>query len=111
MRRPAFGLGLALALIVTAHAAPPVLFFDRDLAIVDSKACADAKARARLAKADDATKDALIDKLIGKGDALLDLAAGILSSAVSSGLVTPARGEQLQGFLVEIRQCIAGIPH
>ena len=95
-------------------------------AIVDSKACADStltkkfakklakrlkKARNQLGKADDATKDALIDKLIGKADGLLDLAAGILSSAVSSGLVSPGCGEQLQGFIGEIRQCVAGIPH
>jgi hypothetical protein len=94
-------------------------------AIIASKECADAtlagtlgkklakklkKARARLSKADDVTKDALIAKLVGKADTLLGAASSILASAVAGGLVTPACGEQLQGFIGELRQCVAGIP-
>ena len=94
-------------------------------AILDSKDCADAtlakkvakklakkvkKARARLGRADDATKDALIAKLIGKADLLLGLVADILSGAVANGLVTPACGQELQAFIDEIRQCVGGIP-
>jgi hypothetical protein len=95
-------------------------------AILNDQACADAvltkklvkklvkrvrKARARLAKADAATRDALIDKLVGKADTLLGLAGGVLSNAVADGVITSACGDQLQAFLGEIRQCVAGIPH
>src|SRR4029453_15678079 len=62
-------------------------------AILNDQACADAvltkklvkklvkrvrTARARLAKADPATRDALIDKLVGKAHTLLGLAGGVL---------------------------------
>jgi hypothetical protein len=95
-------------------------------AILNDQACADAvltkklvkklvkrvrKARARLAKADAATRDALIDKLVGKADTLLGLAGGVLSNAVADGVITSACGDQLQAFIGEIRQCVAGIPH
>jgi hypothetical protein len=69
------------------------------------------KARARLTRADDATKDPLIDRLFDKADVLLGVADSILSSALANGLVTPACGQELQGFLAEIRQCVSGIPH
>jgi hypothetical protein len=52
----------------------------------------------------------VVGRLIGKADALLGLAANVLSNAVAGGLVTSACGEQLQAFIDQIRQCVAGIP-
>lgn len=67
-----------------------------------------AKARARVAKADDASKAAAIAKLLGKADHLLDVAQSLLATAVGNGLLSAECAATLQGFLDELRVCVAG---
>jgi hypothetical protein len=67
-----------------------------------------AKARARVAKADDATKAAAITRLLGKADHLLDVAQDLLATAVGRGLISAECAATLQGFLDELRVCVAG---
>ena len=67
-----------------------------------------AKARARVAKADDASKAAAIAKLLGKADHLLDVAQDLLATAVGRGLLSAECAATLQGFLDELRVCVAG---
>ena len=57
-----------------------------------------------------ATRKNRLSVSTGKADGLLGLVADILSGAVADGLVTPACGQELQAFIDEIRQCVAGIP-
>ena len=67
-----------------------------------------AKARARVAKADDASKAAAIAKLLGKADHLLDVAQDLLATAVGHGLLSAECAATLQTFLDELRVCVAG---
>jgi hypothetical protein len=67
-----------------------------------------AKARARVAKADDATKAAAVARLLGKADHLLDVASAFLPIAVGRGLLSAECAATLQGFLDELRVCVAG---
>jgi hypothetical protein len=66
------------------------------------------KARARVAKADDATKAAATAKLLGKADHLLDVADGLLTTAVGRDLLSAECAATLRGFLDELRVCVAG---
>ncbi len=66
-----------------------------------------AKARARVARADDATKAAAIARLLGKADHLLDVAQAFLTT-VGGKLITAECAATLQGFLEELRVCVAG---
>jgi hypothetical protein len=96
------------------------------LDVLESKACADdtltkklakklakklRKASAKLGKADDATREQVLSKLLGKADVLLDLATNIVANAVAGTTISPACGEALQAFLADIRQCVQGLPH
>jgi hypothetical protein len=67
-----------------------------------------AKARARVARADDATKAAAVARLLGKADHLLDVASSFLPIAVGRGLLSAECAATLQGFLDELRVCVAG---
>lgn len=95
------------------------------LAIVKSRACAGdtlvrslarklqkklKKARAVVAHADDATKAALIRRLLGQADTLIAAARSALEQAIARGQVSPGCGAALRGFLDEIAQCADGVP-
>jgi hypothetical protein len=95
------------------------------LDVLESKACADEtltkkfakklakklrKARAKLSKADDATREQTLSKLLGKANVLLDLATNIVANAIAGTSISPACGEALQAFLADIRQCVQGLP-
>jgi hypothetical protein len=69
-----------------------------------------AKVRAKIARADHATKAAAIAKLLAKADTLLSAADGALDAAVTHGLVSGPCATTLHGFLDELRQCLAGLP-
>jgi hypothetical protein len=66
------------------------------------------KARARVARADDATKAAAVARLLGKADHLLDVASDFLPIAVGRSLLSAECAATLQGFLDELRVCVAG---
>jgi hypothetical protein len=68
------------------------------------------KARSRLARADAATKAALIGKLLGRADTLIGVAQSVLAQAVGRGLVSATCDGVLADLLDEIRACAAGIP-
>jgi hypothetical protein len=95
------------------------------LAILAGKACADdtltkkfatklakkvRKARARLGKADDATREQAVSALLAKARLLLDLAITIVAKAIGASAISPACGAELQAFLVDLRQCVDGLP-
>jgi hypothetical protein len=66
------------------------------------------RARVRVAKADDATKAAKVTRLLGKADHLLDVADKFLVTAVGRGILSAKCAATLQGFLDELRVCVAG---
>jgi hypothetical protein len=95
------------------------------LNILDGKACADdtltkqfarklarklRKARAKVGRADDATRAQAVSKLLARADVLLDLGTTIVSRAIATTSISGACGEALQGFLADIRQCVQGLP-
>jgi hypothetical protein len=67
-----------------------------------------AKARARVAAADTASKAAAITRLLGKADHLLDVAQALLATAVDRHLLSAECAATLRGFLDELRVCVAG---
>jgi len=67
------------------------------------------KARAKLAAADEATRAAAVAKLVAKSESLLAAADGLLTAAIANGLVGPACGAELKGFLDSIRSCAASL--
>jgi slime mold repeat-containing protein len=69
-----------------------------------------AKVRAKVARADDATRAAAIAKLLAKADAHLSAADGALDATLARGLVSGPCAATLHGFLDELRQCISGLP-
>jgi len=68
------------------------------------------KARVRLARADAATRAALIGRLVGRADALLAGAERILAAAAGRGLIGDACAAELAGILAELRLCVSGLP-
>ena len=95
------------------------------LNVLESKACADdtltkmfakklakkiRKARAKLGRADDATREQAVSNLLAKAGVLLDLGANIVANAIAGTSISPACGEALQAFLADIRQCVQGLP-
>jgi hypothetical protein len=95
------------------------------LDILESKACADdtltkkfakklakklRKARAKLGRADDATRAQAVSNLLAKANVLLDLGTSIVANAIASSSISAACGDALQGFLADIRQCVQGLP-
>jgi hypothetical protein len=66
------------------------------------------KAKARVTKADDKSGAAAVTKLLGKADTLLDKGEALLTAAVGRNLLSAACGATLQGFLDELRVCVAG---
>ena len=98
---------------------------DALLAVVNGRACAGdtlvkavakklarklTKARAKIARADSATRAALIAKLLDRADGLLAAARTLLDAAVRRGVVSAPCGGALGGLLDEIRECVAGVP-
>ena len=67
------------------------------------------KARAKMAAADEATRAAAIAKLVAKCERLLAKADGLLTAAIANGVVGPACGAELKGFLDSIRSCAASL--
>jgi hypothetical protein len=95
------------------------------LTIVKSRACAGdtlvkslarklqkklKKARAIVAHADEATKAALIRKLLAQADTLIAASRKALEQAITRGQVSPGCGAALRNFLDEIAQCADGVP-
>lgn len=69
-----------------------------------------AKARSRLARADAATRAALISKLISKGDQLIGAAKTALATAAQRDQVSATCKEALDVVLADLQQCVAGLP-
>jgi hypothetical protein len=69
-----------------------------------------AKVRAKVLLADDATKAALVERLLDKADVKITAARAILAAATQRGLVSPGCSAALGGFLDEVRQCVGGLP-
>lgn len=95
------------------------------LAVVKSRACAGdtlvkslarklqkklKKAKAAVAHADDATKAALVRRLLAQADTLIAAARRALDQAIGRGQVSPACGDALRAFLDEIALCADGVP-
>ena len=69
-----------------------------------------AGARKRLAKADRATRDKKVLKLVAKAKTLLGKARTFLGVAVERNLISTACAGTLGGLLGEVEYCIAGLP-
>lgn len=69
-----------------------------------------AKARAKLANADRATRDKKVLALVAKAQALLGAARTYIGVAVRRNLVSPACATTLNGLVGEVELCIGGLP-
>jgi hypothetical protein len=65
-----------------------------------------AKLSKRAGKLDDATRAALITRLLRQSDTLLDRATGILAKAVADGKLSATCAAALQAFVDELRLCL-----
>lgn len=94
------------------------------LGIIDTPPCADdipgklrkklvkklKKAQKKLANADAAEKEKLIDNLIGRADSLLGLARTILAGAQASGVVSAPCAAALSELLTDTSGCVDALP-
>ncbi len=69
-----------------------------------------AKARAKLARADRATRDKKVLALVGKAQKQLGKARIFVGVAIDRGLLSPACATTVDGLLGEVEQCVAGLP-
>lgn len=96
------------------------------LNILESKACADdtltkkfakklakklRKARAKIGRADDATRAQTVSNLLAKANLLLDLGTGIVANAIASSSISAACGDALEALLADIRLCMTTLPY
>lgn len=68
------------------------------------------KARRAVARADDATKETVVDELLDRADGLLEKARERLAAAADAGVVSAECAATLAAFLDEIDRCVAGLP-
>jgi hypothetical protein len=68
------------------------------------------KARARLMRADRATREARILKQIDKAQKLLGKARALVATAVDAGLISSGCGAELTALIAEVESCTRGLP-